>query len=104
MKFTVHDAVNVFHKKYKNVKPEYKFHKKRKWLADYLIDFGLLKKIIVECDGGLFVNGRHSRGAGMLKDMEKYNEMAIMGFILLRYAPSQGAECLADLQRISGWK
>jgi very-short-patch-repair endonuclease len=28
-------------------------------------------RVAVEVDGGLFVNGRHSRGAGVERDMEK---------------------------------
>ncbi|MCC6271105.1 MAG: hypothetical protein IT190_07495, partial [Microbacteriaceae bacterium] len=56
-------------------------------------------KLIVEIDGGLFVQGRHSRGAGQLKDMEKLNAAALLGYRVLRYAPSQiERECLRDLR------
>lgn len=75
--------------------PEYKFHPLRKWRADYCWP---IQKIIVEIDGGLFVRGRHSRGAGMLADFEKLNAAALLGFVVLRYAPSQiKRECLRDL-------
>lgn len=76
--------------------PEYRFHHARKWRADYCWP---IHRIIVEIDGGLFVQGRHSRGAGMLKDFEKLNAAALLGYAVLRYAPSQlKRECLRDLR------
>ena len=47
---------------------ENKFHDKRKWRADFCQP---VYKIIVEIEGGIFVGGRHTRGAGFIKDMEK---------------------------------
>ena len=35
----------------------------------------------------MWTNGRHTRGAGFLKDMEKYNEAALRGWHLLRVTP-----------------
>lgn len=76
--------------------PEYRFHHARKWRADYCWP---IHKVIVEIDGGLFVRGRHSRGAGMLADFEKLNAAALLGFAVLRYAPSQiKRECMRDLE------
>jgi hypothetical protein len=76
--------------------PEYAFAAPaRKWRADYCWP---VRKVIVEIDGGLFVNGRHSRGAGMLKDFEKLNAATLLGFRVLRYGPQQLAECLRDLR------
>lgn len=76
--------------------PEYKFHPLRRWRADYCWP---IHKIIVEIDGGLFVQGRHSRGAGMLADFEKLNAAALLGYAVLRYAPAQiRRECIRDLQ------
>lgn len=76
--------------------PEYKFHPLRKWRADHCWP---IHKLIVEIDGGLFVQGRHSRGAGQLKDMEKLNAAAMLGYRVLRYSPSQiERECLRDLR------
>lgn len=61
---------------------EYKFDEKRKWLFDFChID----KKIAIEIEGAIFSNGRHSRGLGMMKDMEKYNTATINGWKVLRF-------------------
>jgi len=65
---------------------EYQFHPKRKWRADYCwID----EKIILEVEGGVWTGGRHTRGSGFAKDMEKYNNAALLGFRLLRVTPQQ---------------
>ncbi len=66
---------------------EHKFHPTRKWRAD--LAFLLPPKLLIEIDGGVFIQGRHSRGAGILKDNEKLNEAAILGFRVLRFTPQQ---------------
>ena len=48
-----------------------------------------MKKIALEVEGGIWIQGRHSRGAGMLKDMEKYNAAAAAGWRLFRTTPKQ---------------
>ena len=49
---------------------EFKFHATRHWRFDYCwID----DKIALEVEGGIWINGRHNRGSGSIKDMEKYN-------------------------------
>lgn len=65
---------------------EFKFHPKRKWRADFLITG---KKILIEVEGGIWSGGRHTRGKGYLGDMEKYNEAAMMGFMVLRFSTEQ---------------
>jgi len=66
--------------------PEYKFHPARKWRFDYAIPKYM---IAIEVEGGVWNNGRHTRGAGYIKDMEKYNEATILGWRILRYTPQQ---------------
>jgi very-short-patch-repair endonuclease len=66
--------------------PEYRFHPVRKWRIDYAWPDILLA---VEIEGGVWVKGRHTRGKGFSGDMEKYNELAEMGWVLLRYEPSK---------------
>jgi len=64
-----------------NVVTEYKFHPKRKWSIDfYLPDYGLA----IELEGGIFTQGRHTRGSGFLGDIEKYNEITASGLSLIR--------------------
>lgn len=69
-----------------DIVPEYKFHPIRKWRFDYAIP---TKKIAIEIEGGLWLQGRHNRPVTMIKDFEKYNEAAILGWRILKYTPSQ---------------
>jgi very-short-patch-repair endonuclease len=65
---------------------EYKFHKTRKWRCDFFLP---AFKTAIEIQGGLFVGGRHSRGAGYVKDMEKFRELAKAGHRLLMFTPQE---------------
>jgi very-short-patch-repair endonuclease len=65
---------------------EYRFHPTRKWRFDFAWP---AKSLAVEVDGGLFVTGRHSRGAGAEKDMEKFAEAMIHGWRVLRVSTNQ---------------
>lgn len=64
---------------------EYQFHPTRKWRIDYLFEDWLA----VEKQGGLFVEGRHTQGAALLKEYEKLNELAIRGYHVLFVTPEQ---------------
>lgn len=77
---------------------EHRFHPSRKWRLDAAHK---AMKIAVEVEGGVFTNGRHTRSTGFLKDMEKYNELAIAGWRLLRVTPQQvkSGEALALIER-----
>jgi hypothetical protein len=74
-------------KKYLDIEvvPEYRFCK-RQWRFDMAIPD---KKIAIEVEGGIWVNGGHTRGSGFMLNMEKYNEAAILGWRLLRCPPDQ---------------
>jgi very-short-patch-repair endonuclease len=65
---------------------EYKFHPSRRWRFDYAWPE---KSLALEVDGGGFVGGRHSRGTGIEKDCEKFNEAAVLGWTVLRVTPRQ---------------
>ena len=62
---------------------EYRFHPTRKWR----FDFALENLIAVEVEGGIWTQGRHTRGSGFLKDCEKYGEAAILGWRVFRFPP-----------------
>ena len=65
---------------------EFKFHPQRKWQADFRID-GM--PILVEVEGGVFTNGRHTRGEGYTKDCEKYSAAAVNGWFVIRGTTAQ---------------
>lgn len=67
-----------------NWKREYRFHPIRQWRFDFAWpDI----KLAVEIEGGLYVQGRHARGAGIEKDAEKYAEALLEGWRVLRVSP-----------------
>lgn len=42
------------------------------------------QRVIAECEGGVWTEGRHSRGAGYTSDCEKYNLLALDGWTVIR--------------------
>ena len=64
---------------------EVKFHPTRKWRFDVLVK----GQVAVEVDGGGFVQGRHSRGAGIENDCIKFAEAMMQGYQVLRVTPRQ---------------
>ena len=65
---------------------EHKFDAKRRWRFDYAWPE---RMIALEVEGGVWTAGRHTRGAGFIKDMEKYNRAAVLGWRLLRVTPDK---------------
>jgi very-short-patch-repair endonuclease len=61
---------------------QYRFHPPRKWMIDVC---WTEKKLAVELEGAVWTNGRHTRGSGFLKDIEKYNQLTLDGYRLLRF-------------------
>ena len=76
---------------------EHRFHPRRKWRFDLCF---VEAKIAVEIQGGLFLagGGRHNRGAALLKEYEKLNEAACLGFRVLYVAPK--SLCMMDTVEI----
>jgi very-short-patch-repair endonuclease len=64
---------------------EYYFAKPRKFRADFAWPS---KKMLVEIEGGTYINGRHNRGDGYESDCEKYNLAALDGWLVLRFTTS----------------
>ena len=66
--------------------PEYKFAPPRKWRLDWaFVD----AKLAIEVQGGLFVQGRHTRGAALLREYEKLNALACAGWRVLFVTPKE---------------
>lgn len=70
------------------VEAEHKFHPTRKWRIDFAVD-PQGAKIAIEVEGGVWINGRHNRSAGFLKDMKKYNALTAAGWRLIRVTPGK---------------
>lgn len=65
---------------------QFRIHPDRKYMADFFFPKG---RLVVEVDGGGYVAGRHSRGAGMERDAEKSALIAQMPARLIRVTPKQ---------------
>lgn len=76
---------------------EYKFCPERRWRLDFAwIDC----KLGVEIDGGVWSNGRHNRGSGFIKDMEKLNMAVKLGWKVLRYHAGNLETAIDDIKSI----
>ena len=78
---------------------EFRFAPPRRWRIDYAWpDY----KLAVEIEGAVWCQGRHTRGSGFVKDIEKYNALTLAGWSLLRFTPAQvrSGECY---QTIHDW-
>lgn len=80
---------------------QFRFHPERKWRLDFAFPEVLLG---VELDGGIFAAenggtaGKHARGAGRCKDMDKRNAAAELGWLILNYGPPHVRSGEAALQ------
>ena len=55
-------------------------------LKDWRFDVAIIDhKIAIELEGGVFTRGRHSRGMGMVGDINKYNAATVNGWSLVRF-------------------
>lgn len=63
---------------------EHRFHPVRRWRFDYAWPRHCLA---LEVEGGVWTRGRHTRPAGFLRDVEKYNAAAVLGWRVLRTTP-----------------
>lgn len=78
---------------------EHRFHPKRLWRFDWAWPQW---KVAVECEGGLWVGGRHNRATGYINDMEKYNAASLLGWRIFRYTPQQirHGQAISVLQQV----
>lgn len=68
---------------------EYYFHFKRKWRFD--LAWPALR-VAVELQGGGFMGGRHSRGAGLASDCEKLTHAAAAGWVVILLTHGQAKD------------
>lgn len=61
---------------------EFRFHPTRRWKFDVAWPG---PKVAVELEGGIFIQGRHTRGNQYRADCEKYRAAVALGWRLLRF-------------------
>lgn len=66
--------------------PEYRFHDTRKFRLDFAWPE---QRVGLEVDGGVWVGGAHGRGTGIVRDQEKTNLAAGLGWRILRVTPAK---------------
>jgi hypothetical protein len=81
---------------------EHRFHDKRRWRFDYA---WIEQRVALEVEGGVWVGGRHTSGAGFVKDMEKYNAAACLGWRIIKCQPRQllSSDTIETLRQALQW-
>lgn len=65
---------------------QYQFCPSRKWRADFCWPG---ERLIVEVDGGVYTQGRHTRGDGYERDCEKLAMAVVLGYRVMRFTTGQ---------------
>lgn len=60
---------------------EHRFDPVRRWRFDFC---WIPQKVAVEVEGGIWVNGAHSRGKHFISDCDKYNTATMAGWKVFR--------------------
>lgn len=63
---------------------EYRFHAVRRFRFDFAWP---TLRVALEVDGGVWTKGAHGRGTGIVRDQEKHNYAACMGWVVIRCVP-----------------
>ena len=84
-------------------KREFRFYPTRRWRFDLAYPERMLA---IEVEGGTWVRGRHTTGAGFAKDCEKYNTAAMLGWTVLRYTADMihSGEAVNQIEEVLRWK
>lgn len=64
---------------------EYRFHPTRRFRLDFAWPS---QRLGLEVQGGVWVRGKHGRGSGIVKDHDKGNALACLGWRLLQVQPA----------------
>lgn len=78
---------------------EFRFHETRFWRFDFAVMSESLK-IAIEYEGIFADKSGHTTVDGFLKDVEKYNAAASLGWTILRYTTKNYKNVLQDLKQI----
>ena len=68
---------------YEDYVRELRFYPKRKWRFDFAVP---RIKLAVEVEGGIWQQGRHTRGAGYQSDLNKYNTAILLNWVVFRFS------------------
>ncbi len=68
---------------------EYRFSPPRRWKFDFAYPAFL---VAIELEGGVWDQGRHTRGQGYIDDCVKYNAAALLGWKVFRLATGMVTE------------
>ncbi|MGY6272420.1 hypothetical protein ACXIUT_22260 [Achromobacter denitrificans] len=84
---------------------EYRFALPRMWRFDFAWPE---QRFAVEIEGGVWTNGRHTRGSGFVADTEKYNAAALAGWKVLRFTEKSvrdgsAVELVAQVLRVPSY-
>jgi hypothetical protein len=81
-------VVCAFFKEYGVPEPEfeYQFEPTRRWRSDIAWHD---QKLLCEVQGGIFTGGAHVRGPAMLREFEKLNRAARLGYRVIFVIPQQ---------------
>jgi very-short-patch-repair endonuclease len=77
---------------------EVRFAPPRRWRFDLAY---VPQRIAIEVDGGTYIQGRHSRGAGYANDCRKRNAATIAGWTVLNFTTEMvvSGEALAQIEQ-----
>jgi very-short-patch-repair endonuclease len=59
------------------------FHDRRNWRFDFAVPSHMLA---LEIDGGIYTQGRHTRGVGFQEDLTKMQEAACLNWTVIRFS------------------